>query len=208
LAKSISISISDSQFAKLSAELNPKQLKQAMFQAIKRTTDYARTKVRSTVKDKTYMRPKYINRAVNSKVSKSDPPEGLITISQRLVPLIAFKATVGKRGGARVHISKDKPAILLRHAFRARVKSYNQKAEDAGHLGIFLRSKHLPTKGPNMGKGKIGKHGRAWRLAIEEQFGASVLNLVEVPTVIAAIGADVQNQLEKNVQSQLDRFTK
>jgi hypothetical protein len=207
----INISMNEAQLARLRADLSPQQVKQAQFQAIKRTTAFAAREVQDVVKAETYINTKYVRRVVTSKVSKSDSPFGTVTISQRLVPLIAYRVTASKRGGVTAYLAKNRAPIRLRHAFKRRVFSAEQAAQgDTGHVGIFLRARHLPTKGRNVGNRrlKITRRGFAGRLAIEEQFGPSVLNLVEQPKLLGAITDEVTVQLEKNTQSQLDRFLK
>lgn len=211
MAQTVNITFNQSQVDRLIASLNPKQLKSAMFQAIKRTTDFAGRQVKATVKAETFMQPKYVNRVVATRVSKENPPVGIVSISQKMVPLIAFKVRASRRRGVTVQVTKSLPPIVLRHAFKATVRSQQQSEKSlAGHVGIFLRSRHLPTKGPNVGNKrlKLTRRGIAGRLAIEEQFGKSVLSLVETPKIIGSITSEVTDKLEQNVQSQLDRFLK
>lgn len=207
----VNITMNDAQLARLRADLTPQQVKQATYQAIKRTTAFAAKEVRDVVQEKTYLNTKYARRVISSKVSRSEPPFGIVTISHKLVPLIGYRTTATKRGGVTAYLSKDRPPIRLRHAFKRRVFSVEQAAQgDTGHMGIFLRARHLPSKGRNAGNRrlKMTRKGFAGRLAIEEQFGPSVLDLVEQPKLLGAITDEVTVQLERNIQSQLDRFLK
>jgi hypothetical protein len=205
----LAIRINTAQHARLKAMLNPKQFKAAQFQAVKRTTTFAERQVKKEVREQTTINKKYVDRVVKSRVSREDPPLGVVTISQRLVPAVGYKHTASKRSGVTVSPTKGKPTIRLKHGFKARARS-PQQGEGGGHVGIFLRGKRLPSKGPNVGKKryKLTKRGFAGRLVIEEQFGPSVLDIVSVPGIRAKLVTAISDVLDKNVRSQIDRFTK
>lgn len=186
---------------KLDETLNPRQIRSATFQAVKRTTGKVAGIIQAELQERTVVKTKYIKRVVKTTAATGDPPVGRIRVSQELLPLVAYQAKVTKRGGAVVTVSKDRTPITLRHAFRATVGK-------GGHRGVFLRARNLPTKGPNEGKGKLTPRGIAGRLAIKEQFGPSVLDLVELPEVLGAIKIDTQAEMAKYLNSQIDRFTK
>ncbi len=208
----INFTINEAQLARLKADLSPRQVKQAQFQAIKRTTAFAARQVQDKVQEETYINKKYVRRVVIATAPKGEPPVGKVTISQKLVPLIGYRVSATKKNGVIAYVSRDRPPIFLRHGFKAFVFSKQQAEQGStvGHTGIFVRTRHLPTKGPNAGnkKLKLTPRGFAGRLSVEEQFGPSVLNLVEQPKLLGAITDEVNAQLEKNIQSQLDRFLK
>jgi hypothetical protein len=188
--------------------LSPSQYRSATFQAVKGTTGKVRTIIAGKVRERSEVKKKYVDRVIRTKQPRGDPPVGEVTVSQELLPLIAFKARALKRGGVRVTVSPDRTPLTLRHAFLAKMKS--------GHTGVFLRARHLPTKGPNAGlktakgkpKYKLTARGIAGRFAIDEQFGPSVLQVVALPEVLDSIVLDVGEDLAKRVNSQMDRFLK
>ncbi len=189
---SIEVGISSIQLKQLEEALNPKQLKQAVYQAIKRTTTTGTVAVRKIVREKTYISAKYANRAVKTRMEGN---EGVITISQKLVPLIGYKVSATKKMGVVAQVSKDRPPIILRHAFKGRVRA----GEDGGHIGIFQRQK---LSGP-----KATPRGIAQRLPIAEQFGPSVLQLIDVPQTFKELTVNLEDTLQKNIDSQISRFT-
>ena len=205
----IAIQVSEEQRRELEAVLTPKQVRQALFQAVKRTTKTGRAQVNRRVREEINISKKYADRAITSRDPKGDDPVGVITISRRPIPLIAYRPRVSKKGGARVTISKHKPPVAFKHYFRATVKLKGEDQEHDGHEGIFFRTRHLPTKGKNAGKGKLTPRGFAGRLAIKQAMGPSVLSVFgeDGATKVATEElAKLQAVLQKNIDSQLNRF--
>jgi hypothetical protein len=198
----IGISISESQLADTRALLDPKVFGRAVFAAVKRTTQGAATDVRRIVRAETNIQAKYVSRVIKPVMPHGDPPVGQVVISHELVPLIGYGARGSKRSGVRAIVSKGRDPIQLRHAFIATMKS--------GHRGVFTRSRHLPTKGPGAGnrKLKLTPRGFAGRFAIDEAFGPAVTDLVNVPDIEKSVVSSITERLEKNLNSQIDRFTK
>lgn len=205
-------SIPQADRLKLRELLDPKQVRQAEFQAVNRTTNALARIVRKGVQDEVKITKKYVDRVIYTRKAKGDPPEGSIEISQRLLPLIAYGGRASKRSGVTVQISKHKPPLRLRHAFKATVRTAGADGIHDGHLGYFTRGRNLPTKGPNVGNtkvtGKLTPKGFAGRLTIIERFGPSILDVVEIPKVLDRIVFDADAELHKNLMSQIDRFTK
>lgn len=220
----VTIAISEEQRQRLENLLTPKQVRQAMFQAVKRTIGGPRSGVlgafRARVLSEINITKKYVDRVIVAKGPYGEIPEGRVSVSRESIPLIAFRPRVTKKGGATATIGKGKPPVTYRHGFRATVKSAEQRAGGLpGHFGIFYRADHLPTKGPNFGaknkKGqprfKLTKKGRAGRFAITEAMGPSVLSVYgeQGTTKVAQEElAKAHELLDKNIQSQIDRFTK
>lgn len=200
--KAITIQIDDAQLRRLEADLKPRQIKQALFQAVKRTAGKVVTLVRKAVADRTFIKKKYVDRAVKLDGPHGDMPVATIRVSRKPIPLIAFPHTRSRKGGVTVRVSKDLPPIKLAHAFIARVASPSQAEQGAGHEGVFLRSRR-PT-----GKNKLTPRGFTGRLAIEEQFGKPVMAVVDMPAVMQKIELDTRAEMDKQIQGQLDRFLK
>lgn len=227
----VTVAVSDEQLKELEAVLPPKQVRIALFQAVKKTVGIpphggGRTQINKRVREELNISKKYADRAISARMTSGDNPVGVISILRRPIPLIAYRPRVSKKGGARVTVAKGKPPIVYRHAFKATVKTAGSNgAEHEGHEGIFVRDRHLPTKGPNADhvrewvyKGKKRKsrikltpQGIAGSFAIRELMGPSVLSVLgEAGTTKVAQEelAKLQDVLQKNLDSQIARFTK
>jgi len=205
----IELILPEDQRQKLAERLSAGQLRRASYQIVKRTTAQLVKLIRREVRGQVNINKKWVDRVVTQVSPQGDPPVGKVIVKKRAIPLAAFKARVLKRGGVSVRVSKLLPPVVLRHGFMANVGS-------GDHEGIFLRARHLPTKGPNASR--LNKHGRpalkltpagfAGRLAIREQFGPSIHKLVSIPDVLQRIRFDAAAYMAKQAQSQVDRFTK
>jgi len=204
----IDVIIPDEQMARLAERLNPRQLHQATYQIVKRTTAQVVKRIRNEVRSQVDISKKWVDRVVSQVNPSGEPPVGKVIVKKMPIPLIAFKVRALKHGGVSVRIGKGRPPLVLHHAFVATMPT--------GHEGVYLRSRHLPTKGPN--SGKLNKHGKpllkltaqgfAGRLAIDEQFGPSIYKLLTIPAVLKQITFDSNAYMAQQAQSQLDRFTK
>jgi hypothetical protein len=201
-------SIDPAQLAELQASLSPKQVKQAAYQAVKRTTAAAKRLVQEEVERAVAIDTKYARRRIIASMNRGDIPVGTVSISRRGVPLIGYLDKVSKKGGAVIGIWRDRAALAIRHGFKARMASAAQQEQGASHVGIFLRARpggwrvtdgRMPVK--------TGRYrGWAARLAVKEAYGPSIAKVVEVPKVQAKVESRITDILAKNVQSQLDRF--
>jgi hypothetical protein len=220
----VRVEVSPEQLAELEGALNPKQVRSALFQAVKRTTKTGATQINRRVRAEININKKYADRAIRAREPSGDNPVGVISISRYPIPLIAYRPRVSKKGGARVTIGKGKPPIVYRHAYKATVKTAGTDGVHEGHEGIFLRDRHLPTKGPNADrvrewvyKGKKRKsrikltpRGIAGSFAMRELMGPSVLSVLgeEGTTKVAQEElAKLNGVLQKNLDSQFFRFT-
>src|SRR4051812_21236624 len=117
------------QLALMRQLLNPKQFKQGIYQAVRRTTNAAAKIFRDIVQERTFLQAKYAKRVIKSRVQGGDLPVGTVTISQEKVPLIGYQVTNhGRKVGVEVMVSKDRPPIHLRHAFLVRLRTAEQEA--------------------------------------------------------------------------------
>jgi hypothetical protein len=139
----INIEISEAQYQRAVASLDPAQLRKALFQAIKRTTNKGTTIARKEVQNVLTINAKYVKRAVTTQLETRDPepPVGIVRISRRRLPAIAYNPSVSKRG-VRFRTWKDRPARFFAHAFKATVNKQNAKTDDEFHTGIFIRTRH------------------------------------------------------------------
>jgi hypothetical protein len=140
--------------------LNPKQLKQGLYQATKRTANAGKKIFREIIQERTFLQNKYAGRVITSKVESGDPPVGVVSIAQQRLPLVAYLVTATQTLGVVAIVSKGRPSIRLRHAFMAKLQTAEQAAKGfTAHKGITERTRHLATKGPNAGKGGITPRG-------------------------------------------------
>jgi hypothetical protein len=177
--------------------LTPRQLDSVLWNAVKRTTSNAVTIARRSVREQVpALTKKYLDRVVKSKVTGfGENPTGTVTISHERVPLIGFRPKATKTGGVTARVSKDRPPIILKHAFITFVGK-------GRHKGVFLRA-----RGRGKG-GKLTRRGYARRLPIEERFGPSVLDVIRFPKVERRVRDEIGNALEKNLASRLARYLK
>lgn len=205
-----SVSVDKVEEDRVRAVLDPKQYRQAIFQAVLRTTKKIGTAVGKGIKEHSYIKPKYIKRSIFVRVPKNKSgdvsPEGTVEVKKKRLPLIAFKVRASKKRGVTVQTSPDGAPIVLRHAFKATVRLAGTSDEHEGHDGIFLRARHLPSKGPHVGKGKLTKRGFAGRFAIAEQFGPSAFFFASLPEVKDSIVIDARAEMRKQLTSQVARF--
>lgn len=219
----LSISIPQAQVDKLEAAIGKETARRAIYQAVFRTTRAGATIIRKRVQEELQVDSKYINRAITIRVDNSmDKADatGHIIVSPKLIPLVGYgDRKAGKQGGITIVVSKDRPPIYLRHAFYATVRA----GDDGTHKGIFMRAKGRDKSGGKVMKGtfnhlKVGKYqggkltaaGYARRLPMEEQFGPSVVDAIgpdKLTTLGQAIHADLAQTLQKNLESQISRFT-
>ncbi len=214
---SITFSSSKTAWAKLDAELAgfPKQLKQVHYAAVKKTADQGRVMIfkrfqqqypnvqKSKIESGDLTKRK--RPIVSTVENRENQPTGIISVRDYKIPMIAFKPTGGgtkipsKKGGVTVLMDMSRGPQNFRHAFRARMKS--------GHIGIFNR---VSAK-MGGGKWRVGwKHkttasGYAARFPIRELMGPSIYDLVDVPAINAAVMAEIDRILIKNIEGQISR---
>lgn len=206
------IQFDQNQLREASELLTPKQMQRAMFQAVKRTLGKVRTLVKRKIGELTYLKAKYAERAIGKPQISGDVPAGVVTISRMPIPAIGYKTSASKRNGATVTFVRGREATRFAHGFKARARSAEQAAQGSeGHTGLFFRASRLPSKGPNNGKYKMVQSGRwagkrAARFAIQEIMGPPVVDIVDTPTILSRIELDGQEELAKQMDSQVDRF--
>jgi hypothetical protein len=216
MAQAVSITANPIQMERLQKSLDPKQFRQALWQATKRTTKAAVKLVNEAVQYEMNLNPKYIGRYIKAKMERGDVPVGTIMVSGKSIPLIQFdykpKIRATKRGGIIVTTLRDKPPIILKHGFKAIVQSPEQESQGIYHKGVFLRKK-LGTISKIIAKTKLAKRGHgvtasgfASRFPIVQQRAKSIPNAISIPTVEKKIKGTIGAVFEKNIDSQIRRF--
>lgn len=210
----IVIEVNEALYQKAVAALDPGQLRKALFQAVKRTTDRGRNIARKEIMGQLKILKKYVDRSITTQLDIRDPapPLGIIRISRRQLPLIAYKPTgggmrKGGKGGIRVKVWKDRGPLRFSHGFAATVNKQNAKTDDEFHRGVFIRTRHLSPAERGRGR-KLTPKGFAGRLAIKQLMGPSAESAVELEPVAKAVYDGLTGEMDKQVQSQIDRFTK
>lgn len=229
------VEVNAAQLARLQARLSPEQLRRALFNAVKRTTQHLAKGTGTAISKTLNLQPRFAKRAVTFELPRNSlTPIGYVRVRRRPMPAAAFKgvrdlATGYKLatrvnakgqavafpqragGGVSVKFTAGHNRLRWRHAFLAVVKATKRTGEISEHLGVFVRDTHLATKGPHAGKGKIMPHGRSGRFAIKEVFGPSAYSLLvregKLTPMMQECWGDAQLFLGKQLASQLYRFT-
>lgn len=228
----VTIKPPDALLAELRQKLSPQQFKQAIWQAVSRTTNKGRTQARQAAKDLTGLPAKHVNKAIVSTLTRTDNPTGSITVTRAGMPLSAYKVKVSKSGGVTSEGTKGMQQLAFRHGFKATMKS--------GHTGVYLRargvagvldqqthprqfvplaqrviggqySSQIYIQGVNQRKRALSRgsaSGVVRRLPIVEIMGRPIIDAVNTDAVIASIKVDVNSEMRKQLTSQLNRFLK
>jgi len=195
MSELLSVGISDATIARLKAELDPSQFKQACRSAVHRTMITGKALMAREVQKKLNVRIGDIKPVIKSRENAEDL-NGTLTVTQKRIPLIDFIGTAPTRGGVRIKLYEDQPSMVLKHAFVAVLPGSG--------LQIDEREKYT-------GKGKKTKSGYVSRTPVETLKGISVLTTIGAEMATATgqrITRGLTETLEKNLLSQLDRFTK
>lgn len=203
----IQIDIRGDLVASAANVLTPDQLRRALFQVIKRTTDKGVGIAQKEVQKHLNISTKYVKRAVSKRLEIRDPapPVGVIRFTRRRLPLIAYKLSITKRGGVRAKVWSDRSPLHFPHGFRATVNQQNAETDEQLHDGVFIRTRHASG---NPKAGKVTPKGFAGRLAIKQLRGPSVESAVEIPRISEAVYEGLKGEADKQMQSQINRFTK
>lgn len=173
-----------------------KDAQKALDAAVRRTTQSGAAEIRRVFGRETNLSSKYRQRAITTKFSKTPTGlEGIIIVSGRQLPLIAYGGRINKRGGLSVSPDKTKaPIVETKNVFKAKMKGpLPDGTVSPGHIGYFRR--------------RFVNGKPAPRLPVVEMFGPSAAVL------LAAFGRDDQIQafidkaMGKNIRSQINRFT-
>jgi len=149
-------------------------LPKVMSRSLNRTATEARTKVSRVFSQKLGLKVKDIRERVTLLRASYSKWMSAVKISRRRIPLIGFSARQTKKG---VTYKKEGERILIRHAFKATMKS--------GHTGIFKRK-------------------FSGRLPISELRGPSLAQVfVGAPEAADAIYRESMQRLSKNIHDQV-----
>lgn len=137
---------------KLVIMFGPVKAQRIIFVAVRRATQRAVGDLADVVQARLSIPKKYIaggNRraALRVKVEPSaTSATGIIGVRRIALPLYAFSdKRITKKQGVTVRPDKTKPAIILKHAFGATVKSPSQLEQGVSHKGIFQRKAIVGT---------------------------------------------------------------
>jgi hypothetical protein len=97
------------------------------------TARWGRTRTREATSRVLNVKKKVVADAVRYEPAKTAEDDAVVTISRQPVDLAEFKAKATKKRGTTVQLDQTRPALVFKHAFKARMKS--------GHIGFFLRQK-------------------------------------------------------------------
>lgn len=220
----ISVKIPPEQLSRLHASLDEKQLSQAVYQAVLRTTRAAAGIIRRTIQESLALDGKYVKRVVTTQTRGDGVDvEGHVLISQESVPLIAYMDRRVGKSGITVVITKGRLPVYFRHAFYAAVGTPRGGAVADRHKGIFFRAQGRDSSGKLVTKetyrslrthayegGRLTASGYARRLPIEEAMGPSVADAIGVQNLTELgqrVVASLEATLAKYVDSQISRFT-
>lgn len=214
----VGISLNDVEIKSLRAILDPRQYRQALYQATQRATRKGRVAAGKAVKARLPLRRKFIDdpdsrdAAIKSEFDRNAQTGKIIT-TQIGVPLSEFPHRESKKGVS-VSIDSTRPRLELRHAFKAKVASAAQIAQAVSHVGIFTRDRNIDARLGELyryrGKQyKIGKNAKGfmWRISIRERLGPSVWGLVRQDDILKPIVANIANLFHKELDGQISRFT-
>lgn len=208
----IKFEIDAATLAQLQSFLKPKQVKSLVFSAVKKTTSQAKAIAAKAVLERVTVPRRYVDgknhrrAAIKSSMAGGDIPVGIVKIRRVALPMSAFKVKASKSAGVSVTFDKTKSPVTLRHAFVANVSSKAQDEQEVFHKGVFSRAARKNFVGGGE-KVKWTPAGYAWRLPIKEHFGPTILDFITIPEIQARVMRDIAGALQKNIDSQISRFT-
>jgi len=193
--------------------LTPKQFKQAAFQAVKRTTAKAEKQVENAIAEATTIKKDRAKDGVWSTLTKGEIPTGIVAIRRRPLPAAYFKHTASKRRGISATFMKGSAPVSFAHGFKRTVTTAGKSGEHAGHVGLFVRAKKLPSKGPNTKTAKMVQSGKykgkiAARFTLKEIFAPPLIDIVNGTKIAADVTASAGEEMQKQLTSQINRFMK
>jgi len=214
----VSIGLLDREVLAVRAVLDPKQYRQAMFQATKRTTRRGRVMAGDVVREALPIRKKFIDdpkssdAAIKATFDKSTQTGSIVT-RDKPIPLAEFPNSETAKG-ITVKLDKKKPRLTLRHAFKESVSSKAQLAQAVAHVGIFSRRKNVTSRlGQTYDyrgkKYKIGKNAKGimWRIPMEERTGPTPFQRVKKDDVLAPLLQNLGELFREEFGNQISRFT-
>jgi hypothetical protein len=203
----------ESTLAIMREKLRPEQFRKAIWQAVKRTTERAERRVERAVLEQTTLQKARIKAGVKTVLYHGEIPQGTISIRRRPLPATYFQFHPLGRDGMAAKFGKNRPSVVIFHGFLAKVKTAGTTGEHAGHIGIFSRAKHLPKKGPNVGRARMVKTGKyagkiAARFTLKEIYGPPLIDLVSQQSIGPKFEQETQADLGNQLLSQFNRFYK
>lgn len=128
---------------------NSRTVEQATYAAIRRTLQTGRAWLTREYQAQLGLRPIAIRSRLSSRMAGGNAPLGTISIlGDKPISLIEYKPRATKAGVV-VKMSKDRPAVMLRHAFIQTLQGIWGDNEQ-GRRHVVTRGQTLPTRGPNV----------------------------------------------------------
>lgn len=197
----IPVSINSQQWHDLHRFLasRPQRIPRAAASAINRTVATGATRIRRELARMIKMPVRQFGKRVKPIKTDSEQLSGAIRLYNFNIPLIKTRVTPVK-GGSYPLEKKADPIALANGPFKATMKS--------GHTGWYVRYGPKRMIDPSkMTDKSLQRYGTKLRQPIKQVFAPAPRKLwEESPGVAAAILSDLGDVLEKNVQSQIDRF--
>jgi hypothetical protein len=209
----VSIQPPEDALRKMREVLTPQQFKQAAFQAVKRTTAKAEKQVENAIAEATTIKKSRAVQGVWSTLTKGDVPVGIVAIRRRPLPASYFKHTASKRAGIAAVFTRGGGAVAFGHGFKRTVTTAGVDGTHSGHVGLFVRAKRLPGKGPNLASAKMVQSGKykgqiAARFTLKEIFAPPLIDIVTGTNIAAEITASAGEEMQRQLTSQINRFMK
>jgi len=209
----VSIQPPEDALRKMREVLTPKQFRQAAWQAVKRTTAKAEKQVENAIAEATTIKKDRAKQGVWSTTTQGEIPVGIVAIRRRPLPASYFKHTASKRNGIAAVFMKGGGAVTFAHGFKRTVTTAGKSGEHAGHVGLFVRAKRLPGKGPNTNTAKMVQSGKykgqiAARFTLKEIFAPPLIDIVNGTKIAADVTASAGEEMQKQLTSQINRFMK
>lgn len=131
------VSIPADQIKRLESLLDPKQVKQALFQAVRRTADEIRTIEVDSIVEHSELTRHAAHNAVMTIIPRGDIPEGRVVVSGKGVPIIGFRPTFLEDSGMSVTAGGE--LHVMPHVFKATMKGTTNDDNEYSHVGAFYR---------------------------------------------------------------------
>jgi hypothetical protein len=132
------VAIPPAQLKRLESLLDPKQVKQALFQAVKRTADTIKSIEVDSIVEHSEMTRHAALGAVNTIIPRGDVPEGWVVVSGKGVPIIGFRPSFSQSG---MHVTAGGTSHDMPHVFKATMKGMTKSGNNFSHTGAFYRAR-------------------------------------------------------------------
>jgi hypothetical protein len=190
------IAVNTEQRQRVERMLSGADARDALSSAVRKTAATAKVRLARIIGEELALPQAAIKKQIIAqRVAKGDLTATL-TLKRVKIPIIKFGARALSRGGVSVRVSRKKGIEHRLHWFIARMPT--------GHEGVFTRDTGKPPR-----RVEREKNGRKYtsQLPIREVLGPTPLGVFTAsPGIADKALKEIGGVLEKNVQSQIDRF--